>query len=649
MAEFVWTPTPEDVEGANLTRLARRLGVERYHDLHRISVEEPERFWPALIEDLGLEFSEPWTDVVDVSRGIEWAQWFVGGKLNLAWNCVHKWAAGELAEEEAAVWLAEDGTREALNWRELSDAVFRLAEGLASIGIGPGDAVGIFLPMSPQVAIASHALAHLGAVQVPIFSGFAAPAIAARLSDAKAKAVITADGSLRRGQVVPMKEIADEAVQHAQTVTHVVVWRRLGLDDVPMTIGRDRFWDELVADTSGGLTPRQVDSEHPYLLAYTSGTTGRPKGALHVQASFLVSIAREVAYQTNVKPGDRIHFATDMGWIMGPWTVVGGGACGATVVYTEGAPDFPPDRLWRVVESERVTLLGVSPTLIRALIPHGDPAADLSSLKAICTTGEPWNRDPYLWLFEKVGGGRVPIVNESGGTEVGACFLATCNTEPVKPVALGFPALGQDMDVFDADGHSIRGEVGELVCKRPWPGMTRGIWGDDDRYLETYWRRFPGVWTHGDWASVDADGYWFLHGRSDDTLNIAGKRIGPAELESAAVAHPAVAEAAAIGVPHPVKGEVAWIFCVLRPGEEATPDAVLEISRAVTDELGKAFKPERIVFVSALPKTRSAKIVRRAVRARVLGTDPGDLSALENPDALQEIPAQEAEPADFRT
>src|SRR5205807_4689177 len=307
------------------------------------------------------------------------------------------------------------------------------------------------------------------------------------------------------------------------------------------------------------VTPRQVDSEHPYLLAYTSGTTGRPKGALHVHAGFLVSIAREVAYQTNVKPGDRLHFVTDMGWIMGPWTVVGGGACGATIVYAEGAPDFPPDRLWQLVESERVNVLGVSPTLIRALIPKGDPTADLSSLRAVCTTGEPWNEGPYRWLHEHT---RAPIVNISGGTEVGACFLTTCIVEPIKPVALGFPALGQAMDVVGPDGEPVRGEVGELVCRRPWPGMTRGIWGDPERYLETYWRRFPGIWTHGDWASIDEDGYWFLHGRSDDTLNIAGKRIGPAELESAAIGSGLVAEAAAVGIPHEVKGEVAWIFCV---------------------------------------------------------------------------------------
>jgi acetyl-CoA synthetase len=385
----------------------------------------------------------------------------------------------------------------------------------------------------------------------------------------------------------------------------------------------------------GILPPLEVDSEAPYLLAYTSGTTGRPKGALHVQGGFLVSIAREVAYQTDVRRGDRVHFATDMGWIMGPWTVVGAGALGATIVFAEGAPDWPVDRLWRLVESEQVTMLGLSPTLVRALIPHGEPKANLSSLKTMCTTGEPWNPDPYRWLFDEVGRSRVPIVNISGGTEVGACFLTTVITEPIKPVALGFPALGLDMDVVDPLGRPVRRtQVGELICRRPWPGMTRGVWGDDERYLETYWRRFPGVWTHGDWASIDEDGYWFLHGRSDDTLNVAGKRIGPAELESAAIASGIVAEAAAIGVPHAVKGEVAWLFCVPRAGSKPK-DA--KVADAVAGALGKAFKPERIVWVSALPKTRSAKIVRRAVRARVLGKDPGDLSSLENPEALEEI------------
>ena len=630
---YAWAPSEEQLRTANVVRLARTLGCADYPSLHRVSVEEPDRFWRAVRADLDLAFARDWDRVLDDSRGIEWTTWFESARLNLAEACVHRWAR-ERGDDEAAVWQGEDGERSSLSWAELSHEVARLAEALASLGVGKGDAVGIYLPMSPEVAIASHACAHLGAVQVPIFSGFAAPAIAARLADASATALITADGSLRRGSTVPMKEIADEAVAAAPSVESVVVWRRLGAD-VPMTAGRDHWWDELVAGAPGKVAPAEVESEAPYLIAYTSGTTGRPKGALHVQGSFLVSIAREAAYQSDVRAGDRVLFATDMGWIMGPWTVVGSGALGAAVVFMEGAPDWPADRIWRLVESERVTMLGVSPTLVRALIPKGVPEADLSSLRAVTTTGEPWNRGPYDWLDEHVcGGGRIPIVNISGGTEVGACFLSVSLMAPTKPCSLGFPALGIDADVFDDDGRPLRGEVGELVCKRPWPGMTRGIWGDPERYLDTYWRRFPGVWTHGDWASIDEDGYWFLHGRSDDTLNIAGKRIGPAELESAAVNHPAIAEAAAIGVPHDVKGEVVWLFCVVRDGEEPSTE---EVAEAVTAELGKAFKPERIVFVSALPKTRSAKIVRRAVRAKALGQDPGDISTLENPEVLEEI------------
>ena len=619
---MIWRPTEDVLERANVVRLMRRHGFDDYWELVRRSQQDPEWFWPAAIEDVGVEFSTPWERVVDLSRGPEWATWFVGGKLNIAWNCVHRWAERR-PDAVAAVSLAEDDARRELSFAELSRDVTRLAEALVGMGVEAGDRVAIFLPMSQEVAIASHACAHIGAIQVPIFSGFAAPAVAQRLQASEAKVVITTEVSSRRGREVPMLEILERARAEAPSVEHVVL--------AP--------WDELVAECPGDLAPTEVGSETPYLLTYTSGTTGQPKGVVHVQGGFLVSIAREVCYQADAGPHDVIHFATDMGWIMGPWTVVGAGAMGSTLVFAEGAPDWPPDRLWRLVESERVSILGLSPTLVRALIPHGDPEADLSSLRLMVTTGEPWNPEPYRWLFEQVGGGRCPIINCSGGTEVGACFLSPTPAIPIKACSLGGPALGMAMDVVDSEARSLveSGEVGELVCRKPFPGMTRGFWRDPERYLDAYWRRFPGIWTHGDWASVDEDGYWFLHGRSDDTLNIAGKRIGPTELESAAVAHPAVLEAAAVGIPHDVKGEVAWLFCIPAPGVVADEGLAAEVGKLVAAELGKAFRPDRVVFVDGLPKTRSAKIMRRAVRAKALGADPGDLSSLENPESLEEI------------
>ncbi len=619
MAEVVWRPDEETVERANVTRLVRRAGAAGYPDLLRRSAEEPEWFWPLVVEDLGIEFSTPWGRVLDDSAGPEWTTWFTGARVSIARNCVHRWSERR-PDAVAAVGLGEDGIRRAMTWAELSRDVTRLAEELVALGVQQGDRVAIYLPMSPEVAVASHACAHVGAIQVPIFSGFAAPAVAQRLQASEAKIVITRRESSRRGRVVPMLEILEEARREARSVEHIVL-APFELDGRP-----------------GELPPVEVDSETPYLLTYTSGTTGKPKGVVHVQGGFLVSIAREAAYQADIHEGDVMHFATDMGWIMGPWTLVGVGALGGTIVFAEGAPDWPPDRLWRIVEQERVTSLGLSPTLVRALIPHGGPEGDLSSLRTFVTTGEPWNPGPYRWLFETVGRSRVPVINCSGGTEVGACFLSPTPVTPIKACSLGGPALGMAMDVVDGDGRSLvgTGEVGELVCRRPFPGMTRGFWRDREKFVETYWRRFPGIWTHGDWASVDDDGFWFLHGRSDDTLNIAGKRIGPAELESAAVDHPAVGEAAAVGVPHEVKGEVAWIFCCLLPGASVSED---EVADHVAADLGRAFRPDRVIFVDALPKTRSAKIVRRAVRAKALGTDPGDLSSLENPESLEAIAA----------
>jgi len=641
MSEYAWNPPGAWAASSHAAALARTLGVEGYDELLALSIADPELFWDAVARDLGIPFDTPYERVLDVSDGPAWARWFVGGRLNIAHACVERWADDPAhASVEALAWEDEAGATRSLTYGDLAREVARCAEGLEAIGVGEGDAVALLMPMAPEVAIAYYAVASLGALVVPIFSGFSAAAVASRLEDSRAVALITVDAFMRRGRPVPAKATADEAAARAPGVRNVVVVRHTG-EPVAWQDGRDVWWHELVAGRPGTRRATPVDSEHPFMLAYTSGTTGRPKGAVHVHGGFLVKMASEGRYTGDLQPGDRIHWMTDIGWIMGPWLLANAHGLGLTAMLYDGAPDFPDQgRIWRLAERHRLTFLGVSPTLVRALRQGGDAHhenVDLSALRLFGSTGEPWNPEPWLWLFERVGGGTKPIMNISGGTEVAAAFLGSPPYMAHKPCTLGVPLLGMAMDVYDANGKPLRGEVGELVCTKPWPGMTRGIWGDDKRYIETYWSRFPGVWTHGDWATIDADGDWFLHGRSDDTLNVAGKRIGPAEYESALVADPAVAEACAVGVPHEVKGEVVWCFCVLRAGIEPGEELRSRLRQRCADELGKAFAPAEVRFTAALPKTRSAKILRRAVRATVLGDDPGDLSTLEDPGAIDAV------------
>ena len=638
---YVWTPTAAYVENANVTRLMRAHGIESIDALRQRSVEELDWFWDAVVRDLGIPFANPYDQVYDDSDGIEWTRWFCGGEVNIASACVDRWAADpERVDQPAVIGEREDGEIRTLTYGELRDEVDRLATALRAAGMRPGDAIGVFMPMVPEALIAAYAIAKVGAIYLPIFSGFAAAAVAARLQDAAVKLVFTAEGTWRRGRWVAMKPTCDEAVAAAPTVERVVVLERAA-GAVAMSAGRDVTWSDFVAGHDGPAEPAATAAEDIFMIAYTSGTTGKPKGAVHVHGGFLVKIASEVAYSLDLHAGEVFYWVTDMGWIMGPLSMVGSHAVGGTMVMYEGAPDFPePDRVWASVERHGVTMLGISPTLIRSLKLHGDEWVtrhSLDSLRIIGSTGEPWNPEPYRWLAEVVGGGRLPIINISGGTEVGACFLAPYPVEPIKECSLGGACLGMDVDVFDAEGRSVRGEVGELVCRRPWPGMTRGVWGDRDRYLESYWSMYPGIWRHGDWAKIDEDGQWFLYGRSDEAINVAGKRLGPAEVESILVSHPAVAEAAAIGVPDELKGEAVWAFWV--PASSDGDDVSAELKELVATQLGRPFKPSRVVRVAALPKTRSAKILRRAIRAVAIGADPGDLSSVENPEAIEQIAA----------
>ncbi len=637
----VWRPTRAQVEAANVSRLMRAHGIERLDDLLARSVAEPAWFWDAVVRDLGIEFSTPYAEVVDLSAGREWATWFVGGRTNVARQCVDRWAE-RTPGAPAVVWEGEDGHVRTASYEELRRMTDGVAAALSGLGVRDGDRVAIFLPMAIETVAAIMACAKLGAIWVPIFSGFGPDAVASRIADAGCRVVITANGSLRKGSPVPMKAVVDRAIEMTETVEHVLVWERLPASPGDLRAGRDHRWSDVVDPDPAPLEAAPLDAEHPLFIGYTSGTTGRPKGAVHVHGGFLVKIAEEVAYQVDLRPGETLHWSTDLGWIMGPWEVVGALALGATVFLTEGAPTHPgPDRLWEQVQRHGVTTLGVSPTLVRALIAAGSSPGDydLSTLRVLASTGEPWNPDAYLWLHREVGGERLPIANISGGTEVGACFLAPHPVVPTKLLSVGGPALGMDLGIVDADGHDVPdGEVGELVCRQPWPSMTRGIWGDPERYLDAYWRRFPGMWVHGDWASRDADGYWFLHGRSDDTLNVAGKRIGPAEVESVVAMHEAVAECAAVGMPDAVKGETVWVVVVAKPHVDiAEQDLGVQVRTLVREHLGGSFAPARVVVVPALPKTRSAKIVRRAVRAALTGEDPGDVSTLEDPDVIEAI------------
>lgn len=638
---IAWRPSNDYIQRSRLLAFMRQHDVASYEELLDRASNDPAWFWNLVPDDLGLVWRTRYTQVMDVSRGPQWATWYLGGMLNYVDTALDKHAAGPAAQHAALVWEGEDGAGATYTYAELLSLTNQAANALSALGVTKGDRVGIFMPMIPEVVAAILACGKLGAIFTPIFSGYGADAVATRLVDSGAKLLITADGFYRRGKVVPMKETADAAVSKAQAIEHTLVVRRIG-GESPWTADRDIWWHEALAGRSESFENVATAAEDPYMLIYTSGTTGRPKGAVHTHCGFPLKGAQDMAHCFDVQADDTLFWLTDMGWMMGPWAVSGTLMLGATLVIYEGAADYPDtDRMWALAERHHVTVMGVSPTVIRSLMTYGDEPVkrhDLSALRVIGSTGEPWNAGPWHWCFEVVGGSKRPIINYSGGTEVSGGIVGGATILPIKPCSFSGPIPGMAADVVDDNGFPVRGKVGELVIRQPWPGMTRGFWNDPERYENAYWSRFPGVWTHGDFAAVDSDGFWYILGRSDDTIKVAGKRLGPAEVESAAVAHPAVREAAAIGAPHSVKGEVVKVFVVLQPDTEPSEALRDEIRATVTQALGPALKPEAVYFVAQLPKTRNGKILRRLIRARHLGVaDLGDTSSLESVEALEAI------------
>jgi acetyl-CoA synthetase len=638
--EIAWRPSPHYLGRSRLLAFMHAQGIADFDELLNRSAQEPGWFWDAAVKDLDFHFYTPYEKIMDTSKGWEWTTWFAGAKYNYVHDALDKRATGRDSDRPAIIFEGEEGVVRSFTYAQLHAEVCRLANGLRSLGVEVGDRVGLFMPFTPEVAIAMLACGKIGAVFIPVFSGYAAPSVASRLTDCQAKVLITTDGSSRRGKPVPMKEVADAAADASPSVQKVIVHSRLGRD-VPWNAERDVWWHDLVANQSAERPTVQTDAEQLYMVIYTSGTTGKPKGAQHVHCGFPIKGAQDMAHGFDVQSGDVFFWYTDIGWMMGPWAISGTLMLGATLFMYDGTPDFPdPDRVWAMVERHGITHLGISPTAIRALMAHGDnwvDRHDLSSLQFLGSTGEPWNPDPWRWYFEKVGGRRCPIINYSGGTEISGGILCCNPLLPIKPASFNAPVPGMAADVVDEQGNPVRGAVGELAIRGPWPGMTRGFWGDPQRYVDTYFSRVPGLWVHGDWAQIDDDGYWYILGRSDDTIKVAGKRLGPAEVESAAVSHPLVNEAAAIGVPDELKGESVVVFAVLRKGTEGTDNLRSEISAAIVADLGKSLAPKKILFVTDLPKTRNAKIMRRVIRARYLGEPLGDITSLENPAAVEEI------------
>ncbi len=635
---------------AEFAARAHVASLDEYRAMYARSIEAPEAFWAEAAAEL--DWFAPWTKVLEWD--LPWAKWFVGGKLNLCYNCVDRHALGARRDKVALIWEGEPaGEIRSLTYGELHVQVQKAANALKSLGIRKGDRVAIYMGMTPELAIAVLACARIGAVHSVIFGGFAASAIADRVNDAACVAVITQDGSYRRGAEIALKATVDQALAGAPSVKHVLVLRRSG-SPVTMVEGRDHWWHELVAKADPVCTAEPMDSEDPLYILYTSGTTGKPKGLVHTTGGYGVQTYLTTKFIFDLREEDVYWCTADIGWVTGhSYVVYGPLANGATVLMYEGAPNFPDcSRFWKIIDDHKVSIFYTAPTAIRAFIKWGDEHVEkhnLSSLRLLGTVGEPINPEAWMWYREKIGQGRCPIVDTWWQTETGAILVAPMpGAVPTKPGSATLPFFGIEPDVVQRDGTPVpAGSGGLLVIRRPWPSMARTVYGDPDRYRQTYWSDVPGCYFTGDGARRDADGYLWLMGRVDDVINVSGHRLGTMEVESALVAHPKVAEAAVVGRPDAMKGQAIVAFVTLETEHshpESLPALKDELKRWVSQEIGSLARPEEIRFTDVLPKTRSGKIMRRLLRElATTGAISGDTTTLEDFSSLARLRESEGE------
>ncbi|HEX2918958.1 MAG TPA: acetate--CoA ligase [Edaphobacter sp.] len=628
----VFPPPMEFSITAHLTRL------DQYEAMYTKSIEDPEAFWAEVAEDL--HWFKKWDKVLDWD--LPWAKWFVGGQINLSYNCVDRHALGARRDKAALIWEGEPGEVRRLTYGELHVEVQKVANALKSLGIKKGDRVAVYMGMTPELAIALLACARIGAVHSVIFGGFAANAIADRVNDCSAVAILTQDTSYRRGNEIQLKRTVDEAMVACPTVKNVLVYRRTG-SPVNMVEGRDHWWHELVEKASAECPAEPLDSEDPLYILYTSGTTGKPKGLVHTTGGYAVQTYLTSKYVFDLHEEDVYWCTADIGWVTGhSYVVYGPLQNGATVLMYEGAPNFPDfSRFWKIIDDHKVTIFYTAPTAIRAFIKWGDEFVDkykLDSLRLLGTVGEPINPEAWMWYREKIGHNRCPIVDTWWQTETGSIMIAPVpGAVPTKPGSATRPFFGIQPEVVtrpDAQGnfHQVpAGSGGLLVVRKPWPSMARTIYGDPERFKKTYWSDVPGCYFTGDGARQDADGCFWLMGRVDDVINVSGHRLGTMEVESALVAHPKVAEAAVVGRPDDLKGQAISAFVTLESGNEPNDALKDELKKWVSKEIGALARPDDIRFTEALPKTRSGKIMRRLLRELAThGEIKGDTTTLED-------------------